>query len=47
MIKQGIVSKEELKRRLHAEDFKRTTLSFYRYIKIENPEELRIQLLRE
>lgn len=47
MIKQGIVSKEELKRRLHAEDFKRTTLSLYRYIKIENPEELRIQLLRE
>jgi len=47
MIKQGIVSKEELKKRLYAEDFKRITLSFYRYIKIENPEELRIQLLKE
>jgi UPF0176 protein len=46
-MKQGILSKEELKKRLLAEDFKRTTLSFYRYCKIESPEELQTKLLKE
>ena len=46
-MKQGILSKEELKKRLYKEDFKRITLSFYRYIKIENPEELQTKLLKE
>ncbi|MBK9501138.1 MAG: rhodanese-related sulfurtransferase [Leptospiraceae bacterium] len=46
-MKQGILSKEELKKRLLAEDFQRITLSFYRYCKIENPEELQTKLLVE
>ena len=46
-MKQVILSKEELKKRLLAEDFKRITLSFYRYCKIENPEYLQTKLLVE
>ncbi|MDQ5954354.1 MAG: tRNA uridine(34) hydroxylase [Patescibacteria group bacterium] len=34
-------SKEELLRDLEQEDFKRKTLSFYKYVKIENPKEMR------
>jgi UPF0176 protein len=34
-------SKEELLRDLEKEDFSRRTLSFYKYIKIENPKEMR------
>lgn len=40
-------SREEMIRRLHAEDFKRITLSFYRYVKIEDPEQLRISLMEK
>lgn len=46
-MKQEIVSKEELKRRLYEEKFNRITLSFYRYIYIENPESFRLELLKE
>lgn len=46
-MKQEIISKEELKKRLYEEKFNRITLSFYRYIKIENPEEFRLLLLKE
>jgi len=38
------VSAEELKKRLYAEDFKRITISFYRYVFIENPQEFRDNL---
>lgn len=41
------VNKKELIKKLWAEDFKRTTLSFYRYVIIENPEEMRNTLYRE
>lgn len=34
-------SKEELRRALEKENFRRTTLSFYKYVKIENPKEMR------
>ncbi|MEO8150620.1 MAG: rhodanese-related sulfurtransferase [Bacteroidia bacterium] len=37
-------SKEELKKRLYAETFERITLSFYRYIRIENVEQFRDDL---
>ena len=37
-------SKEELKKRLYAEAFERVTLSFYRYIRIENVEQFRDDL---
>lgn len=38
------VNKEILKKQLEAETFKRTTISFYRYIIIDNPQEFRDQL---
>ncbi len=38
------VNKDELKKRLAEETIQRITLSFYRYIKIENPQELRDSL---
>jgi UPF0176 protein len=41
------VNKEILKQRLINEPFKRRTLSFYRYINIENPVEFRDNLFRE
>lgn len=41
------LSKEECKAKLEAEDFERTTLSFYRYVSVENPLELRDQLFLE
>lgn len=34
-------NKEENLKRLYAETFKRTTISFYRYVNIENPQEFR------
>lgn len=40
------LSKEELKKILYAEDFKRITFSFYRYVMIENAEELRDQFYK-
>ncbi len=41
------LSPEELKRKLDNETFKRKTISFYRYIIIDNPQELRDQLFAE
>ncbi|MBS1646305.1 MAG: rhodanese-related sulfurtransferase [Bacteroidetes bacterium] len=40
-------SKEELKTLLQKESFERKTISFYRYVKIENPQELRDELYVE
>ena len=37
-------NKEELKKRLMSEDFKRKTISFYRYVKIDEPLEFRNSL---
>ncbi len=44
---RNLFSKEECLKRLAAEGFKRVTLSFYRYVRIENPKELRDQLFKE
>lgn len=41
------LSKEECLKQLAAENFKRLTLSFYRYVKIEKPSEFRDQLFLE
>ena len=41
------LSKEEALKRLHAEDFKRVTVSFYRYVMIEDPSALRDVLFQE
>jgi UPF0176 protein len=41
------INKEILKQRLNNEPFKRTTLSFYRYINIENPVEFRDNIYDE
>lgn len=37
-------NKQELKQLLQKEDFARKTISFYRYVKIENPKELRDEI---
>jgi len=41
------LNKEELKKRLMAESFERKTISFYRYVTIQNPLEFRNQLYRD
>ncbi len=41
------LSKEECLKLLEKEDFKRKTVSFYRYVKIENPQKLRDELYVE
>ena len=41
------VDKRELKKKLQQENVKRITLSFYRYVIIENPQELRDKLFAE
>lgn len=41
------INKDELKRQLAEEKIERVTLSFYRYVKIENPKELRDALFIE
>ncbi|HTB05918.1 MAG TPA: rhodanese-related sulfurtransferase [Bacteroidia bacterium] len=38
------VSKKELRKRVAAETFKRVTLSFYRYVKIDDPQQVRDEL---
>ncbi len=38
------INKDELKRRLAQEEIERVTVSFYKYVKIENPQELRDSL---
>jgi UPF0176 protein len=40
------VSNEELKQRLYQEEFPRTTISFYRYFPIQNPQEFRDTLYK-
>jgi UPF0176 protein len=44
MILHNRVDKEILKKRLMEEDFQRITLSFYKFIRIENPHEFRDEL---
>jgi UPF0176 protein len=41
---RNLVNKDELKQRLKNDQTDRTTVSFYRYVKIEDPEELRDQI---
>ena len=41
------INKDELKARLAQETIERTTLSFYRYVKIDNPKELRDSLFKK
>ena len=41
------LSKEEAMKKLHAETFKRTTLSFYRYVILDNPQSFRDELFVE
>jgi UPF0176 protein len=41
------LGKKELRKRIEAEDFDRTTLSFYRYVRVEDPQELRNRLFLE
>ena len=41
------LSREELIQRLEAEEFKRRTISFYRYVIIEDAETMRDDLYRE
>lgn len=41
------VNKKELRKKVQAETFKRTTLSFYRYVNIGDPESLRNKLYAE
>lgn len=44
MLLRNIVSREELKRRMDADERPYTTISFYRYYQIENPSDFRDQL---
>ena len=46
MLLQNRVNKKELKKRIQEETLKRLTVSFYRYVIIENPEELRDNLFQ-
>ncbi len=41
------ISQKELKERLYKEDEPRSTLSFYRYLHIENPHDFRDQLYKK
>ncbi|MCB0805715.1 MAG: hypothetical protein KDC05_07930, partial [Bacteroidales bacterium] len=41
------INKDELRKQLMAEAFKRRTISFYRYVIIENPQEFRDRLYKE
>lgn len=47
MLLQNRVNKKELKKRIQEETLKRFTVSFYRYVIIENPEELRDNLFQQ
>jgi UPF0176 protein len=47
MLLQNRVNKKELKKRIQEETIKRITVSFYRYVIIENPTELRDQLFAQ
>ena len=41
------IGKDELKKRLKEESFNRKTISFYRYVKIQDPTELRNRLFKQ
>ena len=41
MVLRNLINKQELKAKLKKEEIERTTLSFYKYVKIENPQALR------
>lgn len=47
MLLQNRVNKKELKKRIQDETQKRVTVSFYRYVIIENPQELRDSLFKQ
>lgn len=47
MLLQNRVNKKELKKRIQEETIKRITVSFYRYVIIEQPQELRGQLFKQ
>lgn len=47
MLLQNRVNKNELKKRIKEDDTKRITVSFYRYVIIENPQELRDNLFAQ
>ena len=47
VVTRNLVNKEELKIKLEEDTTKRRTLSFYRYVQIENPHELRDELFKE
>jgi UPF0176 protein len=41
------IDKEILKQRLHAEPFRRITVSFYKFVEIENPQQFRDELFQD
>ena len=41
------LGREELQKRLENEKFKRTTVSFYKYVKLQNPTEVRDSLFEK
>ena len=47
MLLQNRVNKKELKKRIQEEAIKRITVSFYRYVIIDNPKELRDSLFEQ
>src|ERR1035437_6336052 len=47
MLLQNRVNKKELKKRIQEEAVKRITVSFYRYVIIDNPQELRDHLFAQ
>jgi len=47
MLLQNRVNKKELKKRIQEESIKRITVSFYRYVIIDNPQELRDSLFSQ
>ena len=47
MLLQNRVNKKELKKRIQEETLKRITVSFYRYVIIDNPQELRDSLFEQ
>src|ERR1019366_9807801 len=47
MLLQNRVNKKELKKRIQEEATKRITVSFYRYVIIDNPQELRDHLFEQ
>jgi UPF0176 protein len=46
-ILHNIYNRDELKKKLFSENFKRITFSFYRYVNLSNPSEMRNNLYLE